>query len=177
MRDATERTGHFARRLKLALFLISVLLAPILIAPTASASYTEECWTADATELWLLHKVNAVRRVRGLAPVRLDDHLSRVAQSHSHVMRSEQRLFHTSDRRLDRQVTGEEALGENVGWGTSSERLFEAFMDSRPHRSVILDRHFKFLGIGASYQDGDLWTTLLFESESNPGTTMRMARC
>lgn len=177
MRETTDRTGHLGRSLKWALLLISVLSFPILMAPAASGSYREECWHADATEMAFLRKVNAARRIRGLAPVKLDNELSRVAQRHSHVMRADQRLFHTPDSKLHRQVSGEESLGEAVGRGTSGERLFRAFMDSPSHRSVILDRHFRFFGIGASYEVGELWTTLLFESEADPGTTLRMAPC
>lgn len=176
MRGTTERMGHLGTSLKWTIFMVSVLSIPIFLAPVASAS-SRECWTADANERAFLQKVNAVRRNRGLTPVKMDDHLSRVALKHSRVMRFDQRLFHTSSSTLHRLVTREEALGEAVGWGTSVDRLFEAFMDSPSHRSVILDKQFRFLGVGDSYQTGSLWTTLLFESETNPGTTLRMTPC
>ena len=163
--------------LKLALCLVTALLLPIVMAPVAASSTAEECWTADANELSFLDKVNEVRRDRGLSPVRLDDHLARVAQHHSHVMRTDQRLFHTPGRKLYRQVSGEEVLGEAVGRGTTTDRLFEAFMQSSAHRAVILQKHFRFLGVGVSYDNGLMWTTLLFESETNPGTAMRMDPC
>jgi uncharacterized protein YkwD len=157
---------------------VALLLFPTVVVSAEESSYSEECWKADATELSFLEKVNEVRLERGLKPVRLDDHLSRVTQNHSHVMRAEQRLYHTRGAKLYRQVSGEEVLGETVGRGTSSDRLFEAFMQSPAHRNVILTKHFRFLGVGISYDnDGSLWTTLLFESQTNPGTTLRMDPC
>ena len=177
MRQTTARKKLHRRSLKLSLCLVSTLLFPIALTPAAAGSYAEECWTADANELAFLDKVNEVRRNHGLQPVRLDDHLSRVSQNHSHVMRTEQRLYHSPGSQLYRRVSGEQVLGEAVGRGTSTDRLFEEFMRSPAHRAVILKGHFRFLGVGVSYDDASIWTTLLFESKTNPGTTMRMAPC
>jgi uncharacterized protein YkwD len=46
------------------------------------------------------------------------------------------------------------ALGEDIGWGTGSAStpasMFRAWMDSPPHRRVILDRTFRELGVGVT---------------------------
>jgi uncharacterized protein YkwD len=46
------------------------------------------------------------------------------------------------------------ALGEDIGWGTStlstSAAIFEAWMHSPPHRRVILDGDFRQIGIGVA---------------------------
>jgi uncharacterized protein YkwD len=45
-------------------------------------------------------------------------------------------------------------LGEDIGWGTGSAStpasIFRAFMNSPPHRRVILDRSFRQIGIGVA---------------------------
>jgi uncharacterized protein YkwD len=46
------------------------------------------------------------------------------------------------------------ALGEDIGWGTGAlstpASIFRAFMNSPPHRRVILDRDFREIGVGVA---------------------------
>jgi uncharacterized protein YkwD len=46
------------------------------------------------------------------------------------------------------------ALGEDIGWGTGSASspasIFRAFMNSPPHRRVILSREFREIGVGVA---------------------------
>jgi len=40
--------------------------------------------------------------------------------------------------------------------------LYDAFMQSTPHRENILERGFRRVGIGVYAHDGFLWVTLIF---------------
>jgi uncharacterized protein YkwD len=46
------------------------------------------------------------------------------------------------------------ALGEDIGWGTGSAStpasIFRAFMNSPPHRRVILSRDYREIGVGVA---------------------------
>ena len=53
--------------------------------------------------------------------------------------------------------------GENVGeTPTTLRALQRAFMRSRLHRSNILNRRFRHVGIGVVGRNGKLWVTLDF---------------
>ncbi|HET7481500.1 MAG TPA: CAP domain-containing protein, partial [Actinomycetota bacterium] len=60
--------------------------------------------------------------------------------------------------------------------GTEVHSLHRAFMESPPHRANVLDKRFRYLGVGVA-RDGDMiWVTVLFEAEDNPGTTLDMPK-
>lgn len=42
------------------------------------------------------------------------------------------------------------SLGENVGYGADSQKVFNAFMGSPTHKATILNSNFKYLGVGAA---------------------------
>ena len=46
------------------------------------------------------------------------------------------------------------SLGEDIGWGTGSEStaaaMVRAWMNSPPHRRIILDRGFRDIGVGVA---------------------------
>lgn len=134
----------------------------------------EECWTWDESELGFLERINEARRRHGLRAVDLDPELSKVAQHHSYHMKTEQRLYHTPAEKLRERVTNWELLGENVGRGSEVDSLHRSFMESDDHRQVVLNEEFRFVGIGVSHDEDQMWVTILLEARENPGTTMEM---
>jgi uncharacterized protein YkwD len=54
--------------------------------------------------------------------------------------------------RLHRAAPSASILGENLAWGTGSEAqpeaIVQAWMDSPPHRRIMLDCRFSQLGVG-----------------------------
>jgi hypothetical protein len=50
-------------------------------------------------------------------------------------------------------------------------------MHSPEHRANVLDRSYKYLGIGVTTKNGRMWVTVQFESSSNPGTTLNPPTC
>jgi uncharacterized protein YkwD len=52
--------------------------------------------------------------------------------------------------------------GENVGAGGDTDSLFQAFMQSAPHRRNILRGSFSHVGIGMVRRGDYLWVTMVF---------------
>jgi uncharacterized protein YkwD len=129
-----------------------VVLCLLLAAPPAGAT-TE-------TERAVHALVNEAREEVGRRVVGLSDRLSRIARQHSRAMADRQTLFHSC---LTCRIGGNwRRLAENVGYGGSLEIVHRAFMDSAPHRSNILGRGFRQLGVGVVRAGGRLWVTQIF---------------
>jgi uncharacterized protein YkwD len=108
--------------------------------------------------------VNATRAHHGLAPLRSDARLNAAADHHSADMVARGFFDHvTPDGRSVAERVRESgylggsqdwAIGEDIGWGTGSAStpaaIFRAFMNSPPHRRVILSREFHEIGVGVS---------------------------
>jgi uncharacterized protein YkwD len=151
----------------------AALAAAFYSAPAASAG--GRCWTAKRTEVAFLRKIN---RARGsLGRLRLDPQLSKVARTHTRAMTRRSSLFHSSYSQLSRRVTNWTLLGENVGYGSTVATLHRAFMASPSHRANIRRAGFRNVGLGVRREHGRMWVTAIFQSHSNPGTTLRMPSC
>jgi uncharacterized protein YkwD len=108
--------------------------------------------------------VNATRQQHGLSVLRSSSRLNVAADRHSADMVARGYFAHVSpDGRsvVDRvRATGylsgasDWAVGEDIGWGTGSAStpasIFRAFMNSPPHRKIILSREFHQIGVGVS---------------------------
>jgi uncharacterized protein YkwD len=108
--------------------------------------------------------VNATRQEHGLPVLRSSARLNAAADAYSADMVARGYFAHVSPEGrsvADRvRATGylggsnDWTLGEDIGWGTGSEStpaaIFRAFMNSPPHRRVILSREFHEIGVGVS---------------------------
>jgi uncharacterized protein YkwD len=108
--------------------------------------------------------VNATRAQHGLPALRSSARLNLAADQFSADMVARGFFAHvTPDGRsvTDRvRATGylggsnDWALGEDIGWGTgtasSPDSIFRAFMNSPPHRRVILSRDYREVGVGVA---------------------------
>jgi peptidoglycan hydrolase-like protein with peptidoglycan-binding domain len=130
-----------------------------------------------------LSKLNAERKAHGLPALTLRSDLTSVAQSWAGHMASARLLSHNP--RLTTQVRNWLAVGENVGAGPTVTSLDLAFMASPAHRSNVLDRTYRDIGIGTVRSNGVLWITVDFRqpeyAESSativrPPTTTTVAR-
>jgi uncharacterized protein YkwD len=106
--------------------------------------------------------INATRASHGLSAVHADGALTTAAERHGADMVARHYFAHVSPegRSVGDRVratgylhgSGDWALGEDIGWGTGPESspasMFQAWMNSPPHRRVILGRAFRDLGIG-----------------------------
>ena len=143
----------------------------------AASRSDSTCWVAKSEETGFLTETNASRTGAGKTRLRLDPELSKVARKHTKEMTTSDLLHHTTEDALRRRVTFWSHLGENVGAGATVDSLHAAFMNSPVHRENILDGTYRHVGIGTASASGRLWVTVIFQSEDNPGTTLRMPRC
>lgn len=103
----------------------------------------------------LLALVNVRRQQAGIAPLRLNSHLSQAAQRHVEDLSRQGAISHVgsdgSTLRVRIEATGYpwSAIGENVAMGqTSPEAVMTAWMGSPGHRQNILSPEFSDLGLG-----------------------------
>jgi hypothetical protein len=118
-------------------------------------------------EARLVADINSARRSAGMRPLIVVPGATDVARRWSWRQASVQRLFHNPSIVHDLEVAGSNAwtaLSENVGDGPSDDpqALFEAYMNSPPHRENILDRGARYVGVGTVERNGIAWNTLDF---------------
>lgn len=109
--------------------------------------------------------VNAERQKRGIAPLKSNWQLSRVARYKSQDMRDKKYFSHTSPtfgspfvmiRNFGISFT---AAGENIAMGQkTAEQVMNSWMNSAGHRSNILNPNFSEIGVG--YTSGYYWTQM-----------------
>jgi hypothetical protein len=143
----------------------------------AGGSDASRCWSYRDAERKFAKLTNAARSRIGHRKLRLDKQLSRVARVHTSEMVERTLLFHTPSNVLGRRVTRWTTLGENVGFGGSTDALQKAFMNSPEHRANILYSPFRHVGIGTRKKDGLMWVTVIFQRSRDPGTRLSMPRC
>ncbi|ADB53130.1 CAP domain-containing protein [Conexibacter woesei] len=128
----------------------------------SSARVAVTAATVDKASDATLCLLNRERASRGLAPLRIDAKLGRVARAHSLDMVRKGYFEHESrdgrtpfQRMLAARYVPKGAswtLGENIGWGTEElaqpAALVKAWMDSPGHRANILNGRFREIGIG-----------------------------
>ena len=156
----------------------AALFAAFVPATTATAQTSQGgCWEVKGAERGFAKRINNVRGVAQRGSLRLDPELSRAARLHTREMVKQDKLYHTPSDKLSKRVTNWTVLGENVGVGGDVESLHDAFMASPAHADNILYDSFKHVGIGV-LKDGDrMWVTVIFEAQTNPGTTLSMPKC
>ena len=106
----------------------------------------------------MLCLVNQERARRGIAPVRVDARLSRVAGRHARHMVKYSFTGHNSPvsgglvKRVQRAHVFSSSraftVGENLGWGGSAFSINRAWMRSAIHKKATLHRSFTKVGIG-----------------------------
>ena len=140
--------GWIVRRSTAVALIASLLSASVGL---AAASAGEETGFVD--------KVNEARTANGRALLQVHPVLADVARTHSNDMKSAGQLFHDPD--LGSVITDWKVLAENVGVGPNVDSLFDAFMDSSPHRANILGPY-SYIGIGVANDGGVIWVTMIF---------------
>jgi uncharacterized protein YkwD len=145
-----------SKKASLVLALVISLTIGLIFADAVAA----EPANASASEHRLLKMINRTRHNRGVRTLRMSGHLSRLAGRHSGRMARNRSLFHSSG--LARLGS---AWGENVGVTYHGVRsIHRAFMRSSDHRSNILSRRFRRVGIGIRKARGRIWVTEIFSS-------------
>jgi len=109
----------------------------------------------NANEERTLRLHNRIRKSRGLGPLCVHPALTKAARAHSAEMIRKDYFRHgnTGDR-LKRYGYKWRTYGENIAWGSDSrgspEPIFRGWMNSHGHRSNILAKKFREVGIGTA---------------------------
>jgi uncharacterized protein YkwD len=136
---------------------LGCLLAAAFAVPAVAAARNTA--RLDQRERAIIRGINHQRAQHGLAPVRASGRLSRAADYHSWEMLDANYFAHTSrdgspfDARVRRFVS-KRALGETLamlGGGCrsgSARSVVRMWMDSPPHRAILLSSSYRRVGIG-----------------------------
>lgn len=156
-----NRTSITSARSAFVVFLAALAAFAMLAAaaqPAQARCKGERAKSQRAAANAMLCLVNQERRKRGIAPVRQDAKLSRVAGRHARDMVQLSFTGHNSPRRggLVARVkrahvfsrTRAFSVGENLGWGGSALAINRAWMRSAIHKKATLLRAFTKVGIG-----------------------------
>ncbi|MEJ7765704.1 MAG: CAP domain-containing protein, partial [Acidimicrobiales bacterium] len=140
-------------RRTLSLLAVAAVAAALLLGVGSSSP-------AEAAPGGWLARINTYRAQNGLGPLAEDPVTSVVAQTWTLTMATTNTLAHNP--LLSQQVTTQwTRLGENVGYGATETSLFQAFVDSAPHKANLLG-NFNAVGIGEVQLGDRLWTTHVF---------------
>jgi uncharacterized membrane protein required for colicin V production len=136
--------------------LITFRTAPVKEGERIDLPFKEAHPTPDPeAETAMLHLLNAERRRRGLAPLRMDERLRQLARKHSADMLVRGYFGHENPEGrspFDRmRVAGVSfhAAGENIAFAPSVSTAHTGLMNSPGHRANILNPAFHRVGIGA----------------------------
>jgi len=138
----------------------ALVAEPAGLAMTAAAA---EAVALSPVEYDLAARINQDRADRGLPALEVRGVLVDQSRAWSAEQARTGRLSHHPDlwgeafRADERWVR----YGENVGVGTETHGLHEAFMASDTHRANVLG-DFEAVGVGVSDVDGRLWVTVRF---------------
>ncbi|MDA0181156.1 CAP domain-containing protein [Solirubrobacter phytolaccae] len=144
-----------------------VAVSAFAAAPTVAEAAA--CKGADTVPSATSHETHATlcllneqRRAHGLRPLRLDGKLNRAARGHAQDMVAKRYFAHESRNgatfatRIKRtgwtKARRSYSMGENIAWGGGSlatpREIVKSWMNSAGHRANILDRGFRYIGIG-----------------------------
>src|SRR5215469_890309 len=145
------------------------------VSPHDRASYDAEA------ERELLEKANRDRARAGLAPLKMDEGLSRAARVHAARMAAQGQLSHQfvgEPTLLERlSVTSPlhlERAGENVAVAPTADDAHRALMSSPPHRDNLLNKDFNVAGIGVARKGAQIYVAQDF-GDSLPTYSVKQA--
>lgn len=137
-----------------------VLAAESPVAQAASGGSVNKCGggkiTLNADEKRIFARHNSARSQRDLKPLCVHPALQKAARAHSKDMIERDYFSHdTKGRREDacqrirRYGYRWRTCGENIGYNSSPDAMFDAWMNSPGHKRNILSDGFREVGIGA----------------------------
>ena len=114
-----------------------------VVSPTAVA----ECGQPDPTATdQVIEQLTDARAEAGLPALRADARLARTAAAHARRMARAGEIFHDN---LMAWANGR-AVAQNVAYGSSGTEAYFAMWNSPPHRTAMLARRYRMMGIGAA---------------------------
>lgn len=123
----------------------------------------------QAIEEQVVSLVNKERAKEGLAPLKRDWELARVAKYKSQDMFDKKYFSHTSPtygspfEMMKNFGISYKSAGENIAKGqTSAKQVMEGWMNSPGHRANIMDAKFTHIGVGY-VEKGNYWTQMFIK--------------
>ncbi|MFL0584026.1 CAP domain-containing protein [Solibacillus silvestris] len=123
----------------------------------------------QAVEEQVVSLVNKERAQQGLAPLKIDWELARVAKYKSQDMHDKNYFSHTSPTygspfdMMKQFGISYKAAGENIAKGQkSAAQVMDGWMNSSGHRANIMDAKFTHIGVGY-VKDGNYWTQMFIK--------------
>ena len=134
-----------------------LLVGSLAVSALAAVSPAPASAGVVRTEKGLATKINAVRRARGLRPLRVVPRITKAARRHSATMARTNSLTHAGfSRRINAlQIRRLRTAGENVAYASGCRRstalvTIRMWMRSPGHRANILSPRYRWLGVGAA---------------------------
>ena len=136
---------------------ITKTIAAVALATVALAG----CLSADQTTV--TDQVNGSRKDVRMSALSADSAAMSKAQAWSETMARTGKLEHSGggSKVSTTGLTKWCAVGENVGYGPSLDRIHAAFMASAPHKANILGRYDR-VGVGVAKKGSTYWVTHIF---------------
>jgi len=148
-----------------------LLIAALALMGTVS---TAEARGERAAQALVELSINGERADHGCGPLRMHAGLARSAARQARLLLADGELDHDAGSpmadRLHRAAPSALMLGEDLAWGTGNdaepEAIVQAWMDSPPHRRIMLDCRFSQLGVGiAAGRFGDLPSATVYVAD------------
>lgn len=127
-------------------------------APAQAASSSVMTMSASTYESQVQYYVNQVRAARGMPKLRLESCTDGTAERWAKYLASSGEFYHQSMMNIINKCDAYYA-GETLGRGAISPKtLVDMWMDSPPHKAVLLSKYARRIGVGA-YVSGGEWVT------------------
>ena len=125
---------------------LSMLLVLSTAAPAAQASSPR----MNAGERAIVRAINRARAAHGVRALRGHRRLARAADAHTRSMLRADYFAHGAFASRVRRYVRSRRVGETIAMTTrcSARRVVRMWMNSAPHRAVLLSRGFRSVGIG-----------------------------
>lgn len=160
-RLAPTGVARWGRRAAVVTALAAVLTGLVVVpASRPAGAFTSISGVrVNAAEARLLSLMNRARTNRGIAALRIVPGFTDVARRWSARMAARRTMAHNPS--LVTHViagggAGWGAVAENVGYGYDPDTLFASYMRSAPHRANILNRAYRYVGVGWAERPGGL---------------------
>ena len=135
------------------------------LAVTAFAAPASAATSASTAEAMIIGWVNTDRAAAGLAPLRGDSDLAYIAGIRASRMASSNTMSHTVGGNLGSQLAYRDVqwyrYGETIAWTSyawtvdAARALYRSWMNSAPHRALLMSTRFNYIGVGLAYRSSN----------------------
>jgi uncharacterized protein YkwD len=135
------------------------------LAVTAFAAPVSAATSASTAEAMIIGWVNTSRVAAGPRPLRGDPDLAYIAGVRASRMASSNTMSHTVGGDLGNQLAYRDVqwyrYGETIAWSTAdwtvdaARSIYRAWMNSAPHRALLMSTRFNYIGLGLAYRSSN----------------------